>query len=109
MQLASQKLTLRFFRAYLDKTNGRFGILTTAIGIFLDWHNNKQQQEPWQEHSTKAWRKETTEETPMSVPGVTSEVSWQHVFIHYMCLANVAQRKNNILNTICCAWEETDS
>ena len=45
MHLASQKLTLRFFRAYLDKTNGYFGILTTAIDIFLDWYNNKQRQE----------------------------------------------------------------
>jgi len=34
--LAGQKLTLRFFRAYLDKTNGHFGILITAMDIFLD-------------------------------------------------------------------------
>jgi len=107
--LAWQKLTLCFFRAYLDKTNGHFGILTTAIDIFLDWYNNKQQQEPCQDKLTKAWRQEATEETTMSVPGVTEEVCWQYMFIHYMCLANLAQRKNNIVNTICCMWEEVDS
>ena len=71
--LAWQKLTLRFFRAYLDKKNGHFGILTTAMDIFLDWCNDKQQQEPFQDELTKAWRQEATEETTMSVPRVTDD------------------------------------
>jgi len=65
----------------------------------------------WEEEDlTETWRKELTEEATMSVPSVTNEVSWQCVvFIHCMCLANIAQQKNNIVNTICCMWEEMDS
>ena len=96
--------------AYLGTTHSHFGVWTKTIDIILDWCNNKQPHEPWQEDWTEACWKESTKETTMSVPGMTLEVSWQHVvYIHDMCLANVAQRKNNSVNTICCMCEETDS
>ena len=81
------------FRAYLDKTNGHFGIYTTFIDIILDWYISKETHQRWQEHSTKAWRGDPTEIT-MSILSATEEVSWQSlIFIHNMCLANVAPAK----------------